>query len=75
MGTKPRYTAVMNEQNEPDDLPEYSYVDNLYAMLNDFYFYATHMDEEDGRWHRDEQSEAFADRVMAFIDEELKRSL
>lgn len=61
----------MDEHNE---LPEYSYVDNLYAMLCDFYWYATHPDEENGTWHRDEQCEAFADRVMVFVEQELKKS-
>lgn len=52
--------------------PEYNHEDNLYAMLCDYYYFKTHPDmEEDGQWHRDEQGEAFADRVMEFIKKEL----
>lgn len=47
---------------------------NLYAMLCDFHWFATHpFAEEDGLFHRDEQGEAFADRVFEFIKKELEQ--
>lgn len=53
-------------------MDEPNHEDNLYAMLCDYYYFRTHPDtEEDGQWHRDEQGEAFADRVMEFIKKEL----
>ena len=47
---------------------------NIYALLCDWYWYLTHPGIElEGGWHIDEQGREFADRVMQFVKEELKR--
>ena len=53
-------------------LPEQSHEENLISMLCDYYYWKTHPNEsEDGQWHRSEEGEEFADRVMKFIEKEL----
>ena len=67
--------ATYHERTLMDEVPGQSYEENLYAILCDYFWYATHPDKEHERgWHRDEQSEAFADRVMEFIKNELENT-
>ena len=63
MGRIRGYTAIM-EDGELHALPEQTPEENLISMLCDYYWRVRYPDQ---------QGKTFAERVMAFIKEELKR--
>ena len=53
-------------------VPGESYSEQLYIILCDYYWCETHKDREhEVGFHRDDQGEAFAERVMEFVKKEL----